>query len=595
MSKVSRRVLSSCLQADLSSFSSVDKKSPFADWRSVAATQLSESVFKKFEDPNPEADAKAIEMFHEINRSCGSYKLVASTSWDEDIITAVKVVIDDFLHPNGMPLLDSYDTLFQEGTNGPGSSILGRGGDFFTKMFSSVLSTSDLTLYSQYRASLRDLYSWQIAERYRFAKLGGPKLVEGNRLSCVPKNVEISRTICTEPTLNMWYQLGLGRVIAKRLDRFFGIDLAVVPDTNRRLAHLGSLDHVDDRQSYCTIDLKSASDSISLGLVEALFPKWFRDLLHHLRSPVSRLPDGNALALNMVSTMGNGFTFPLQTLLFSAVVSAVYQQMGIPLKRVDSDKPNWSVFGDDIVVRRKAFDRVCHALTMFGFIVNVDKSFKEGPFRESCGCDFFKGHNVRGVYIRHLDLPQDVYVAFNKFVRWSASTGIELPETLQYLLKKARFNPVPFWESDDAGFKVPDWWPWCHLKHQNGMYVYKAYVRKMPTMKLDESSITVPRGRRGRLFNPEGLLVSISRGDWVDGAVPVGQDRSRAFVQVRRVAPSWWNPPVPNVESFQSGSGLRQWRQDLEKELSRRRAMRSIAGLVEGRQCETVFWALLNK
>jgi hypothetical protein len=308
MSKVSRHALLSCLQADLSPFSSVDKKSPFVDWRSVAATQLLESVFKKFEDPNPRADAKAIETFLEINRSLGNWKLVASTSWDEDIVTAVKVVLDDFLHPQGMLLCDSLHTLFMSGATGPGASILGRGGDFYTKMFSSALSTSDLTLYASYRTSLKDLYSWNIAECYRFSTLGGPKLVEGNRLSCVPKNVDISRTICTEPTLNMWYQLGLGNVIRDRLGQFFGIDLEVVADVNRRLAHLGSLDHPVDDLSFCTIDLKSASDSISLGLVEALFPKWFNDLLRYLRSPVTRMPDGNVLRSRFCGLQADGYS-----------------------------------------------------------------------------------------------------------------------------------------------------------------------------------------------------------------------------------------------------------------------------------------------
>jgi hypothetical protein len=595
MSKVSRHALLSCLQADLSHFNSVDKKSPFVDVRSVAATQLLESVFKKFEDPNPRADAKAIETFLEINRSCGSYKLVAATSWDEDIITSVKAVLDDFLHPKGMLLFDTMHTLFMSGAAGPGASILGRGGDFYTKMFSSVLSTSDLTLYASYRTSLKDLYSWTIAEGYRFSTLGGPKLVEGNRLSCVPKNVDISRTICTEPTLNMWYQLGLGNVVRDRLGQFFGIDLETVANVNRRLAHLGSLGYSDDSRSYCTIDLKSASDSISLGLVGALFPKWFSDILKYLRSPVTRMPDGNVLALNMISTMGNGYTFPLQTLLFSAVVSAVYKQMGIPLKRVDSKNPTWSVFGDDIVVLRKAYDRVCHVLTLFGFVVNADKSYKEGPFRESCGCDYYNGHFVRGVYLRRLKLPQDTYAAFNKFVRWSALTGIELHSTLQYLLKKARFNPVPFWESDDAGFKVPDWWPWNQISARSGLYAYKAYVRRVPEMKLRESSITVPGNRRRRLYNPEGLIVSVSRGDWVDSAVPVSHDRERRFVQVRRVAPNWYDAPVPDVPLFRQGAGSRNWLAALRRELRLRRAIEPIAGSVEGRRCETVFWTLLNK
>lgn len=599
MSAPNRQILFSCLQADLSACSFADKKSPFSTHREVAATMLLESVFKKFEDPNPSADAKAIEKFLAVNERMGAYKLVVSSSWDEDVVRGVKNFLDDFLHPNGMPLVDSFQQLFEHGETGPGSSIAGRGGDFFTKMFSSELTTTGLSLYAEYRANIRDLTSWREAENLRFARCNGPKLVEGNRLSLVPKNIDISRTICTEPTLNMWYQLGLGNVIRERLKSFFGIDLRYVADVNRHMARLGSLDP-DGPRSFSTIDLESASDSISLTLVDELFPKWFSDILKYLRSPISKLPDGSALTLNMVSTMGNGYTFPLQTLLFSAVVSAVYLQMGIPLKKVSSKEPNWSVFGDDIIVRSQAFDRVVHVLELLGFRVNADKSFKRGPFRESCGCDFFKGHMVRGVYLRHLSTAQDTYVAFNKLVRWSARVGISLDLTLQYLLKKAPFLGVPFWESDDAGFKVPEWWPWLRVKRRNGLTLYTASIPKLRKITLAEDSIKVPRGLSPRLYNPDGLLVSIARGDWADGALSVRLGRVKRYVRSRRVAPSWCDPPVSKLPTFDSSPSSSEWPfgrfgwwRDLRYELEARRAVAPVAGAVEGRRCESVFWTLL--
>jgi hypothetical protein len=600
MSGVNRQVLFSCLSSDLSSFPTSDKKSPSSGRYSVAATLLLESVFKKFEDPNPRADAKAIEKFLTVNERMGAYKLVVLSSWDEEVLGNIKLFINHFLHPNGMPLVDSFQQIFESGETGSGASIAGRGGDFYTKMFSSGLTTTDLTLYAEYRSSIRDLTSWSEAENLRFTKCGGPLLVEGNRLSCVPKNIDISRTICTEPTLNMWYQLGLGNIIRDRLKSFFGIDLRHVADVNRHMARLGSLDEEGSR-SFSTIDLESASDSISLTLVEELFPQWFSFLLKYLRSPVSRLPDGSALTLNMVSTMGNGYTFPLQTFLFSAVVSAVYWQLGIPRKRVNSEKPNWSVFGDDIVVRSDAFDRVVHVLELLGFRVNAEKSFNKGPFRESCGCDFFKGHMVRGVYLKHLSSAQDTYVAFNKLVRWSARVGIPLDATLQYLLKKAPFIGVPFWESDDAGFKVPDWWPWLRTKEVSGGKLYRACVPKMPQMSLAEGAIRVPRGLRARIYNPDGLLVAITRGEWADGVLSVRNGRQRRYVRTRRFAPDWYEPPVSKLPAFVRIPGPNEmwpngrfsWFRDLRYELAARRATAPIAGAVEGRRCESVFWSLL--
>ncbi len=602
MSNVSRQTFSSCLQSDLSSIPFTDKKSPDSDWRLVAATMLSESGFKKFEGPNPGADAKAIEKFLAVNERMRTYKLVVETSWDEMAVQNVKTCLDRFLHPEGMPLVDSYQQLFEAGETGPGASVAGRGGDFYTKLFSSELSTTDLSLYAEYRSNIRHLTSWSEAESFRFTRLHGPKLVEGNRLSCVPKNIDIARTICTEPTLNMWYQLGLGNVLRERLKSFFGIDLRFVADVNRHMARLGSLDDDMDKGSFSTIDLESASDSISLELVDKLLPQWMSDILRYLRSPISRLPDGSALTLNMVSTMGNGFTFPLQTLLFSAVVSAVYAEKGIPLNRVSSEKPNWSVFGDDIIVRREAYDRVVHVLELLGFRVNAEKSFNKGPFRESCGCDFFKGHMVRGVYLKHLSTAQDTYVAFNKLVRWSARNQVSLDATLQYLLKKAPFLGVPYWESDDAGFKVPEWWPWLRVKHRRGLKYYNASVPKLNAILLTDDAIKVPRGLRNRLYNPRGLIVSVTRGDWADGALSVRNGRNKRYVRVRRVAPSWYDPPVSELPTFVRTpktdelwpNGRFHWFRDLRYELEARRAVAPIAGAIEGRRCDTVFWSLLE-
>lgn len=603
MSAPNRQILFSCLQADLSSYPFADKKSLYSDWRFVAATMLLESVFKKFEDPNPSADAKAIEKFLAVNERMRTYKLVVSTSWDEELVGNVKTCLDRFLHPRGDMLIGSMHQLFEAGATGPGASVAGRGGDFYTKMFASELSTTDLQLYAEYRASIRDLTSWSEAENLRFTKLCGPKLVEGNRLSLVPKNIDISRSICTEPTLNMWYQLGLGNILSERLKSYFDIDLRFVADVNRHMARSGSLDP-EGAESFSTIDLESASDSISLTLVEELFPQWFSSLLKYLRSPTSRLPNGSALSLNMVSTMGNGFTFPLQTLLFSAIVSAVYLERGIPLRRVGSSEPNWSVFGDDIIVRSDAYERVCYALNLFGFKVNAEKSFNKGPFRESCGCDFFKGHMVRGVYLKHLKSAQDTYVAFNKLVRWSARIGISLDLTLQYLLKKAPFLGVPYWESDDAGFKVPEWWPWTRTSPFGGGRLYVAAIPRMGKMVLSEDAIKVPRGLRARLYNPHGLLVSIARGDWVDGAISVRQGREKRYVRIRRYAPDWYVPPVsePVPHAVRSLSpddfwphGQFNWYRDLQYELQARRAVAPIAGAIEGRRCDSVFWSLLNR
>ena len=86
--------------------------------------------------------------------------------------------------------------------------------------------------------------------------------------------------------------------------------------------------------------------------------------------------------------MGNGFTFPLETLIFWALTASA----------CEGDVDSVSVYGDDIICPRERADDVIDTLTMCGFKINLEKSFVEGPFRESCGCDYYKGIDIRPFY-----------------------------------------------------------------------------------------------------------------------------------------------------------------------------------------------------
>jgi hypothetical protein len=333
---------------------------------------------------------------------------------------------------------------------------------------------------------------------------------------------------------------------------------------------------------------------MSLAMLRYVLPKWVYDLLVDLRSPYTRLPGGSRVELNMVSTMGNGFTFPLQTALFSCIVAAVYKQAGIPRKRVNGPEANYSVFGDDIIVVRKVYDRVVRVLELLGFVVNADKSFSEGPFRESCGSDYYNGHFIRPVYIRRLDGVQDTYVAFNKLIRWASIHGFSLPSTAQYLLKKARFNPIPFWESDDAGFKVPEGMvPQSKRQFLNGSHVYKACVTKRAVIRLHESSIWVPRGQRYRDYNPLGVLVAVTRGEFRDGELTPRQ-RGGRVVWIRRISLNWDIPPVSDLRGFLNIERI-AFRDASLFRSTFGQAIWPVAGQVDGERCKTVLYRSLFK
>jgi len=206
-------------------------------------------------------------------------------------------------------------------------------------------------------------------------------LVPGNRIAFVPKTAVTHRTIAIEPLMNIYTQLGLGRILRRKLWLKCGLDLDD-QRPNQELAMRGSIDG-----SLATIDLSSASDTVARELVRFLLPhEWFQRM-DLIRSKVGFL-DGEWLRYEKFSSMGNGYTFELETLIFWSLAISCVRRLGLDVSDV-------RVYGDDIIVPSAAYDYLVEVLSFCGFTTNSSKSFKSGPFRESCGKDFYDGLEVR--------------------------------------------------------------------------------------------------------------------------------------------------------------------------------------------------------
>jgi len=208
-------------------------------------------------------------------------------------------------------------------------------------------------------------------------------VVEGNVLITVPKNAKTDRVICYEPHLNLRLQLQVGSYMKHRLKRA-GVDLTDQSINQRRAAYAAK------HGSLATIDLSMASDTLSRELVFELLPIDWALYLDDIRSKRTIWPDGSVRENQKFSSMGNGFTFELESLIFYALMKSVTD--------------NVSVFGDDIIIPTPAYERAFGLLNAAGFQVNTEKSYSYGPFRESCGYDAFAAVNVTPVYLR--DLPR---------------------------------------------------------------------------------------------------------------------------------------------------------------------------------------------
>jgi hypothetical protein len=229
------------------------------------------------------------------------------------------------------------------------------------------------------------------------------KLVHNNKISFVPKTAKVHRTIAIEPLMNSYLQKGIDKLMRCKLKRV-GINLQD-QSLNQRMAREGSLD--DSEDGFVTIDLSSASDSISRGVVANLLPPEWVELLNSTRSGAGTI-DGVSFRYHKFCSMGNGFCFPLETLLFTA--ACVATDCGTP--GID-----FSVYGDDIIVRKKHSANLITFLSVLGFSVNSDKTFLQGPFRESCGADWFGGEDVRPFT---LDFELDSLSSLFKFLNLSS-------------------------------------------------------------------------------------------------------------------------------------------------------------------------------
>ena len=140
-----------------------------------------------------------------------------------------------------------------------------------------------------------------------------------------------------------------------------------------------------------TLDLKDASDLLTLELVERLFPSNWSEALKACRSSKTLLPNGQMVTLHKHAPMGSAVCFPVMALCVWAVLTALAPRMA---------KSAILVYGDDIVVPSFMAEDAMKVLEAVGLIPNRSKSFQRGPFRESCGEEFVLGCRVTPVYLR---------------------------------------------------------------------------------------------------------------------------------------------------------------------------------------------------
>ena len=299
------------------------------------------------------------------------------------------------------------------------------------------------------------------ASRVRSFLIREQLVQRGSRGSSVYKNKEKRRFINVECFLNVVLQKVAGWSLRQCLKSNANCDLDLGQDYHKRLI---------SQPGWSTVDWQNASDSILTWLVEQLFARCKRvfNLLDRVRSQfvlINTPFDEKSRLVNVkqyhhplkFSSMGNGFTFELLTIVNLAIVRTF--------------DPSATVYGDDVILRSVYAKDFIHHMTAVGFVPNLKKSFINLPFRESCG-GFYED---RVGYIRSYDFKwnwniADCIVTTNKIRRilagnpdWVHPLRDRMLATYEELIKTI---PAIFCGPIVSGDDIPTWLERHNYKHR---------------------------------------------------------------------------------------------------------------------------------
>lgn len=370
-------------------------------------------------------------------------------------------------------------------------------------------------------------------------------LLEWNRVEFVPKNWKTHRTIACEPEGNIPLQLAFDTYAKQRLRKRVGIDLSD-QSVNRELARVASEDG-----SLATVDLKAASDTIAFNVVYALFPWEWANYLDDIRSKFYSDNRGKTMTrYEKFSSMGNGSTFCVETLIFAALSYAVGSK-------------RYSVYGDDIVIETELYDELKRVLIFLGFTINVDKTHTTGPFRESCGGNYYRGIDITPFYIRNVDRRKAVKCHNVNGLAMIAIPHGALWNFLRDYIAAEKLPMVPWSENTMSGIHIDvnNAYSLGLIKSSTSRYggsqpAYKAYMAKTREVTFTCSKASflwylqvwqkdrLPLGTTHRKVGNSGRTILQLPSFWTSFKEPVIS--SRYTTPMHKYVRDWvrWYPPA---------------------------------------------------
>jgi len=303
-----------------------------------------------------------------------------------------------------------------------------------------------------------------------------------SRVTCVPKDFRGPRVICIEPKENQFAQQGLMAILYK---------LCHANTLTRRSISFESTSRSEQLcydNSYATIDLKDASDYLSMSLVKRLFPRWVFSLLTRYRTRTIS-SGSDTWRPRSFATMGSALCFPIETMVFWSIAKAVVNKIGAIEKRPNREV---RVFGDDIIVPLYSVNYVILALERCGLVINRSKTCVGPLVRESCGEWVLCGNSSRVIRFRSTGVSDErswlQYCDYLTAVRTRGLLNLESAITMQLENLLPSSDVKRRWNRRLQRFEwllptIADRGSRSELAGEPGMYAWHAHNDTAPFLK----------------------------------------------------------------------------------------------------------------
>lgn len=275
--------------------------------------------------------------------------------------------------------------------------------------------------------SILSAYDGMVASLVPFRECDRGKAFDQNVLSvrAVPKNYKTPRIIGVRDVVSQarCYQNAAILATSCRKAKIYGVFVDhIIPDMRYYCpdpqAEIKTRIIEDSGDTISTIDLTSASDSISWAVTSMLYPEWIIPLFERTR-PRNLLLNYSTGRRNLVNRIAktsgdadcfkNEEVFILGSIIFATEIWVDFSFTDMKFKERNALIRNilneCRIYGDDISVPNCIVSTLYDVLTSLGLIPNPEKSFSgDHPYREACGAEVCNHKEVKSFYFPRANL-----------------------------------------------------------------------------------------------------------------------------------------------------------------------------------------------